>query len=127
MRAATDAAKRLNAGESWDAVAKSLSLPVQAPKFIARSDQDVPMEVRVSLFKASKPVQKPIYENVSLANGDAALFAFSAVREDPNAATANDADIRRQYAAQVASSEAQSYAAAARADAKVLLNPKAMD
>jgi hypothetical protein len=96
--AATDAAKRLNAGESWDAVAKSLRLPVQAPKFIARSDQDVPMEVRVSLFKSSKPAQKPIYENVSLANGDAALFAFSAVREDPNAATANDADIRRRKA-----------------------------
>jgi peptidyl-prolyl cis-trans isomerase D len=125
--AAADAAKRLNAGESWDAVAKSLSLAVQAPKFIARSDQDVPMEVRVSAFKSPKPAQKPIYENVSLANGDAAVFAFSAVREDPNAATAKDADIRRQYAAQVASSEAQSYAAAAKADAKVLLNPKAMD
>jgi peptidyl-prolyl cis-trans isomerase D len=127
VAAAADAAKRLNAGESWDAVAKSLGLAVQAPKFVARSDADVPMEVRVSAFKAPKPAQKPIYENVTLANGDAAVFAFSAVREDPNAATAKDADIRRQYAAQVASSEAQSYAAAAKADAKVLLNPKAMD
>jgi hypothetical protein len=36
-------------------------------------------------------------------------------------------DIRRQFASQVASSEAQSYAAAARADAKVTLNPKAID
>jgi peptidyl-prolyl cis-trans isomerase D len=125
--AAADAAKRLNAGESWDAVAKSLSLAVQPPKFIARSDQDVPMEIRVSAFKAPKPGQKPVYENVSLGNGDAALLAFSAVREDPNAAAVKDADIRRQYAAQIASSEAQSYAAAARADAKVLLNPKAMD
>jgi peptidyl-prolyl cis-trans isomerase D len=125
--AAVDAAKRLNAGESWDAVVKSLGAAVQAPKFIARSDQDVPMEIRVSGFKAPKPAQKPIYENLSLANGDAAVMAFSAVREDPNAATAKDADIRRQYAAQVASSEAQSYAIAARADAKVLLNPKAMD
>jgi len=125
--AAADAAKRLNAGESWDAVAKSLGLTVQAPKYIARSDQEVPMEIRVSAFKAPKPAQKPIYENLSLADGDAAVLAFSAVREDPNAATLKDTDMRRQYAAQIASGEAQSYAAAARADAKVQLNPKAID
>ena len=125
--AAADAAKRLNAGESWDAVAKSLGLTAQAPKFIARSDQDVPMEIRTTAFNAPKPAQKSIYENLSFANGDAAVLAFSAVREDPNAAIVKDADIRRQFAAQIASSEAQSYAAAARADAKVTLNPKAMD
>jgi peptidyl-prolyl cis-trans isomerase D len=125
--AAADAAKRLNAGESWDAVAKSLGLSAQAPKFIARSDQDVPIEIRTTAFRAPKPAQKSIYENVSLAGGDAAVLAFSAVREDPDPAKSKDADIRQQYAAQIASSEAQSYAAAARADAKVTLNLKAMD
>jgi peptidyl-prolyl cis-trans isomerase D len=125
--AAADAAKRLNAGESWDAVAKSLGVSAQAPKFIARSDQDVPMEIRSSAFRAPKPAQKSIYENLSLAGGDAAVLAFSAVREDPDAARVKDADIRRQYASQIASGEAQSYAVAARADAKVTLNPKAMD
>src|SRR5450631_4001071 len=108
--AASDAAKRLNAGENWDAVAKSLGAAVSPPKFISRSDQAVPMEVRVSGFRAPKPAQKPIYENLSLAGGDAAVLAFSAVREDPNAAALKDADIRRQYASQIASSEAQSYA-----------------
>jgi peptidyl-prolyl cis-trans isomerase D len=125
--AAADAAKRLNAGESWDAVAKSLGVSAQAPKFIARSDQGVPIEIRTSAFRAPKPAQKSIYENVSLAGGDAAVLAFSAVREDPDPAKSKDADIRQQYAAQIASSEAQSYAAAARADAKVTLNLKAMD
>jgi len=125
--AATDAAKRLNAGESWDAVAKSLSVTAPAPKFISRSDQDVPLEIRTAAFKAPKPAQKSIYENLSLANGDAGVLAFSALREDPNAAIEKDTDIRRQFAAQIASSEAQSYAVAARADAKVTLNPKAMD
>ena len=85
------------------------------------------MEVRVSAFRAPKPAQKPIYENVSLSDGDAAVLSFSAVREDPSAAATKDADMRRQYAAQIASSEAQSYAAGARADAKVTLNPKAID
>jgi hypothetical protein len=104
-----------------------LGAPVQAPKFVARSDQDVPMEVRTTAFKAPKPAQKPIYESLSLGDGDAAVLALSAVREDPNAAKIQDGDMRRQYAAQVASGEAQSYAAAARADAKITLNPKAID
>jgi peptidyl-prolyl cis-trans isomerase D len=125
--AAADAAKRLNAGESWDAVVKSLGVTAQAPKFISRSDQDVPMEVRTTAFNAAKPAQKPLYENVPLSNGDAALFAFSAVREDPAAVAAGDAAMRRQFAARIASGEAQSYAAAARVDAKVVLNPKAID
>jgi peptidyl-prolyl cis-trans isomerase D len=125
--AAADASKRLNAGESWDAVAKSLGVGVQAPKFIARSDQGVPTEVRTAAFRAPKPAQKPIYQNLSLAGGDAAVLALSAVREDPDAAKSKDADTRRQYAAEIASSEAQSYAAGARADAKVTLNPKAID
>jgi peptidyl-prolyl cis-trans isomerase D len=125
--AAADAVKRLNAGETWDAVAKSLGSTVTAPKFVSRSDPEVPMEVRVNAFKAPKPAQKAIYEHVSLQDGDAAVLSFSAVREDPNAATVKDIDMRRQYAAQIASSEAQAYAAAARADAKVTLNPKAID
>jgi len=125
--AAADAVKRLNAGESWDAVAKSLGAAVQAPKFVSRSDQEVPMEVRVNAFKAPKPAQKSIYQNVSLPDGDAVVLALSAVREDPNAAAIKDTDVRRQFAAQIASGEAQSYAAGARADAKVTMNPKAID
>jgi hypothetical protein len=35
--------------------------------------------------------------------------------------------MRRQYAGRIASGEALSYAAGARADAKVTLNPKAID
>jgi peptidyl-prolyl cis-trans isomerase D len=125
--AAAEAVKRLNAGESLEAVAKSLAVPLQAPKFISRSDRDLPSEVGTALFSAPKPGQKPIYENVALANGDAAVLAFSAVREDPNAAAVKDTDMRRQYAGRIASGEAQSYAAAARADADVTLNPKAID
>jgi peptidyl-prolyl cis-trans isomerase D len=125
--AAANALKRLNAGESWDVVVKSLGVPAQAAKFISRSDQDAPMEIRDQAFKAPRPGQKPIYENLRLRNGDAALLAFSAVREDPNSAAIKDDDMRRQYAARIASGEAQSYAAGARADASVTLNPKAID
>jgi peptidyl-prolyl cis-trans isomerase D len=125
--AAIDAAKRLNAGEAWDAVIKSLGLTAQPPKFISRSDQDVPMEVRSTIFGEPKPAPKPVFGEVSLPNGDAAIFALTAVREDPNDAAFKEADMRRQYAGRIASGEAQSYAVGARADAKVTLNPKAID
>lgn len=127
--AAADAVKRL-AGESWDSVAKSLGQTVAAPKFVARSDQTVPMEVRTTAFGEPKPAAgKPIYAEAALANGDAAVIALSAVREEPSdpKQQQDDLDLRRQYAAQVASGEAQSYAAGARADAKVILNPQVLD
>ena len=55
------------------------------------------------------------------------MIALSAVREEPGDSKQQDVEMRRQYAAQIASSEAQSYAAAARADAKVILNPQALE
>jgi peptidyl-prolyl cis-trans isomerase D len=125
--AAADAVKRLQGGESWDAVAKSLDQAVAAPKFVARSDQQVPLEIRTTAFGEPKPAAKTLYSDARLANGDAAVIALSAVREEPGDAAHPDLDMRRQYAAQIASTEAQSYAAGARADAKVVLNPQALD
>ena len=125
--AAADAVKRLSAGESWEAVAKSLNAPAMAPKFVARADQEVPMEVRTTAFGEPRPAGKPIYSDARLANGDAAVIALSAVREEPGDQKQQDAEMRRQLAAEFASTEAQSYAVGARADSKVELNPKAID
>ena len=125
--AAADAVKRLTSGESWEAVAKSLGVAASAPKFVARAEQGVPMEVRSTAFGEPKPSAKPIYSDVRLANGDSAVIALSAVREEPGDPKEQDNDLRQQVAAQVASNEAQSYAAGARADAKVILNPQAIE
>jgi peptidyl-prolyl cis-trans isomerase D len=125
--AAADAVKRLQGGDSWDAVAKSLDQAVVPPKFVSRSDQQVPLEVRTTAFGESKPAGKPIYSEARLGNGDAAVIALSALREEPVDAGHPDLDMRQQYAAQIASTEAQSYAAGARADAKVILNPQALE
>jgi peptidyl-prolyl cis-trans isomerase D len=127
-QAAGDAAKRLTAGEPWDSVAKSLGVPPQAPKFVARADQAVPFEVRRDAFEEPKPTGKPIYSSVALGTGDAAVVALSAVREDPSGdPKAEDAKLRREFAEQAASAEAQGYAAAARADAKVQINLQAIE
>jgi peptidyl-prolyl cis-trans isomerase D len=125
--AAADAVKRLTAGESWDAVAKGAGAAALPAKFIARTDAEVPLEIRTTVFGEPKPAGKPIYSDARLANGDAAVIASSAVREAPGDPKLEDAAMRRQVAAQIASTEAQSYAAGARADAKVTLNPQAIE
>ena len=126
--AAADAVKRLNAGESWDGVAKSLNASTQPPRYVARVDPSVPGEIRQSVFQAPKPTGKPIYQDVAFTNGDAAVVSLSAVREAPvDNQQQEDMILRRQYASEVASAESQSYALAARADAKVVLNPQAID
>jgi peptidyl-prolyl cis-trans isomerase D len=125
--AAADAVKRLTAGESWDAVTKSAGVPVLPAKFIARTDQEVPLEIRTTAFGEPKPAGKPIYSDTRLVNGDAAVIALSAVREAPGDPKLEELGMRQQFAAQIASTEAQSYAAGARADAKVTLNPQAIE
>jgi peptidyl-prolyl cis-trans isomerase D len=125
--AAADAVKRLTAGESWDAIAKSLNVTAVPAKFVARSDQEVPLEIRTTAFGEPKPAGKTIYADSRLANGDAAVIGLSAVREEPGDQQQQDGTMRRQFAAQMASTEAESYAAGARADAKVILNPQAIE
>jgi peptidyl-prolyl cis-trans isomerase D len=127
---AAGAVKRLKGGESWDGVAKSLALAPQAPKFIARADQTVPAEIRQDVFDEPKPAAgQPIYSSAPLSDGDAAVIALSAVREEPSGADSKiqEAMLKRQLAQQTASAEAQGYAAGARADAKVSVNLQALD
>src|ERR1700722_13994392 len=98
--AAADAVKRLTAGESWDAGAKSVTATALPAKFVTRSDQDVPLEIRTTAFGQPKPAGKPIYSDTRLTNGDAAVIALSAVREapsDPN--KVEDLGLRQQFAA----------------------------
>jgi hypothetical protein len=108
-------------------VAKGAGAAVLPAKFIARTDQEVPLEIRTTVVGEPKPAGKPIYSDARLANGDAAVIALSAVREAPGDPKLEDAAMRRQVAAQIASTEAQSYAAGARAGAKVTLNPQAIE
>jgi peptidyl-prolyl cis-trans isomerase D len=125
--AASAAVKRLAAGESWDSVAKSLGLTPEAPKFVSRSDQTIPREVTRDAFDQPRPDGRPLYASVPLTDGDAAVLAVSAVREDPTDAKVQDEMFKRQLAQQSAMSEAQDYAAAARASAKVSMNLQALD
>jgi peptidyl-prolyl cis-trans isomerase D len=126
---AVAAVKRLQGGESWDSVAKSLGLAPQPPKFVARADQTVPAQVRQGVFDEPKPAGKPVYSSAPLPDGDAAVIALSAVREEPASGDSKvqEAMLKRQLAQQAAAAEAREYAVAARADAKVSENLQALD
>jgi peptidyl-prolyl cis-trans isomerase D len=125
--AAADAAKRLSAGEAWDSVAKQLAAPLQAARFVARGEAGVPLDVRRAAFELPKPGDKPEYRSVGLQDGDAAVFALSAVREDPSITPQQQLTDRHEYTAQFGAAEAQSYALATKAAAKVVVNPKAIE
>jgi peptidyl-prolyl cis-trans isomerase D len=126
---AVAAVKRLQGGESWDSVAKSLGVAPQPPKFVARTDQTVPAEIRQGAFDEPKPAGKPVYSSAPLPDGDAAVIALSAVREGPPGSDAKvqETMLKRQLAQQAAAAEAREYAVAARADAKVSENLQALD
>ncbi len=127
LAAAQSAAKQLAAGATWPAVAKPLKLAPQLPRFVAREEPSVPIEIRRDAFEAPKPTLAPYYRAIKLHDGDAAVFGVDAVRQDPNANGADKPLIARELAATYASVESQAYAAAARAQARVVLNPKAID
>jgi len=125
--AAVDAAKRLTAGESWEAVAKSLGAPLQAPRFVGRIDEAVPMAIRRLAFELPKPAGKPEFQTVGVDKGDSAVFGVSAVRVDPNDNPQQQDFERREFAQQAAAAESEGYSLAARSAAKVLVNPQAIE
>jgi hypothetical protein len=127
-QAAQAAVKRLSAGEPWDSVAKSLGLSPQPAKFVSRGEESVPAVVRRDAFDGPKPAGRPLYSSVPLDGGDTAVVLVSAVQQEPDAvAKLEEPKMKNQFAQQAASTEAQDYAAAARADAKVALNPQVLD
>jgi peptidyl-prolyl cis-trans isomerase D len=125
--AAASAAARLADGESFEAVAKGLGVPLQPAHFVGRGDQAVPAALLHLAFDLPKPVDKPEFRSLTLGDGDAAVFALSAVRANPDLTPEQRAMSRSQFARLFASAESESYALAARADAKVVINPKAIE
>jgi len=124
--AAQAAVKSVDGGQTMDQLARSLGSTVSGPKPVARSDQAVPLELREALFMAPKPAGKPVVRTVKLGNGDAAIFAFTGIKQDP-LQDIQARQLRRQYADALADTEAMDYANAVRAAAKVELNPQALE
>jgi peptidyl-prolyl cis-trans isomerase D len=125
--AAAGAVKRLEAGEHWDGLAKSLGATLQPAHYVSRADDGVPAELRRASFEAPKPAGKPVYQSLALNNGDAMTFGVTAVRDDPAGDPQKKAMMIGQFANEIGGGEARGYADGARAEAKVIVNLHSMD
>ena len=91
-RAAAGAAvKRLNAGASFDEIAKELHTTATAATYMDRGDPQPPAQIRDAAFAApGVAAGKPVYQAIAMDEGGAAVLVVLAVR--PGAAGANPAN-----------------------------------
>ncbi len=101
----------------------------QGPKFISRTDTEMPAEARNVLFATPHPqAGKALFRPVALGNGDAAILKFSAVRQDTAEETAEQRTAREtQLRERLAQGELGAYIADVRRSARVTVNPKVFD
>ncbi len=120
------ALKKLNEGTSWAAVVAELKMPAQGPKFVKRTDQEVPAGLRQAVFLASKPDNgKAVYQGVAMPEGGYGLLAVTNVRSEAAPSTPEQVQARtRQLAGRMAQTEVASYIAELRRRGEVDLNPK---
>jgi len=135
--AASKAAATLLTGASWDAALRPIgpvaspapgktaapdAIRFEAPKFIGRAEAGVAHELLVAAFEAAAPAAGArTTGTVSLANGDVAVYAVSAVK--PGEIKAGDGAEQRHLADTEATTEFDAYLAALRARADVRYSP----
>ncbi len=124
-----EALEKLNEGASWATVVAELKAPAQGPRFVKRTDQDVPAGLRQPVFLAAKPeAGKPIYQGVAMPEGGYALLALTNVRMDAAPSSPEQLQTRsRQLAGRVAQTEVSGYIAELRRRADVNVNPKVFE
>jgi peptidyl-prolyl cis-trans isomerase D len=125
-RVAAELAEKLRSGTmSWSQVAAERKLKPEGPTYLSRTDATLPIELRNALFAAPRPESGTRYQSVPLGDGDAALLAFSGVRQDSSVEVAQDQQNReRGMNARVGMREVTGYMQALRAESKVTKNSK---
>jgi peptidyl-prolyl cis-trans isomerase D len=135
LKAAQEAQAKLQAGTSFDDVARQLGVSSEPAKFIGRSDSTIPAQLREVVFNSPKPTAKPIYRAVPLQTGGAALVAVTQLRTET---TDLDKDkqaeqlkqqtlMAKQDAARHGQADAAAYVEEMRRTADVRKNPKAFE
>jgi peptidyl-prolyl cis-trans isomerase D len=129
LAAADTAAKSLQSGKDFDAVAKELGVTAEAARFVGRQDPSVPAPVREAAFKAPKPAEhQPVYEAVPQADGGAVVLGVMAVRVE--AAPTDKQQIgeaEKELASQYSEDDGNAYVEQARKLAKVQKNTALFD
>jgi len=135
LKAAQDGQAKLQAGTSFDDVARQLGVSSEAARFVTRTETAVPAQLRDLVFNSPKPTDKPVYRAVALATGGAAVVAVTRLRTDtPEVEKDKLADQLKQQnmqakqdAARHGQADAAAYVEEMRRTADVRKNPKAFE
>jgi peptidyl-prolyl cis-trans isomerase D len=122
--AAESALKRLQDGESLEAVAQNLGVTVEPARFVGRGDPSIPADLRSAVFEAPRPSDKPVIEMEALDDGSSAVFVLTRTRvADASANPAMTAQQNAQLLQRVAGGEVQAYIEEVQANADIVKNP----
>src|SRR6059058_662169 len=127
LAAAKAARQKLEGGASFDAVAQELKVSAEPAHFVGRQDPSIPAPVREAVFSLPRPAGKPVFRELSLSDGGAALAEVTRVRT----AAAHDEETQvtraRQEADRLGTDDASAYVEEMRRTADVRKNPKAFE
>ena len=127
LKAAQAAQAKLDAGTSFDDVAKELGLTAEPAKYIGRTDPGVPAPIRTLAFDVPKPTDKPVYRAIKT-EGGAALVAITKSRVDSSDANKPAlAQLSKKEQESMGTAEAVAYLEDVRRTADVKKNPKAFE
>ncbi len=128
-RAAADAAlARLEGGEKLETVAKDWKVPVEPPRFVGRGDPSIPAALRTAIFEAPRPAEAPVSKATSLDDGAAAVFVVT--RSRTGDASVNPMLVQQQkdmLLQRSAQGDLAAYVNEAKANAKIVVNPKVFE
>ena len=113
---------RVEAGESIEAVAKSLSLEWQAGQNVKRGDRSVNEEVRMAVFQMDAPADKPTIKAFSAANADYIIASLQSVTPGDASKLSADQRANLNFAVQSTNSsrDLESYQASLLAKADIV-------
>src|SRR5207302_1396593 len=80
LAAAKAARQKLEGGASFDSVAQELKVSAEPAHFVGRHDPSIPAPVREAVFAVPRPAGKPVFRELSLSDGGAALVEVTRVR-----------------------------------------------
>jgi peptidyl-prolyl cis-trans isomerase D len=135
LKAAQDGQAKLQAGTSFDDVARQLGVSSEPAHFVARTDSTLPAQLRELVFNSPKPTGKPVYRAVALQTGGAAVVALTGLRTDApqvdkdklSGQLQQQALQAKQDAMRHGQAEAEAYVEEMRRTADVRKNPKAFE
>jgi peptidyl-prolyl cis-trans isomerase D len=126
FKAAQAAQAKLEAGASFDDVAKELGVTAEPARFVGRTDPAVPAQVRTTVFEVPKPTDKPIIRALKINTGAAVVeVTRSRVESDVNKQL-QDSLVKREADRQ-GNADMFAYVEELRRKSDVRKNPKAFE